>query len=103
MEKKLNIFDLQGFEDICNEFNITAGSNNHGICQAGYEENGESNGKLRWNDPSASGGSEYTDPYKRPGIDRGEPGNIPDQYGPYNGSGPSNNSSSASSNGAGGK
>ena len=50
MEKKLNIFDLQGFEDICNEFNITAGSNNHGICQGGYEEKGESNGKLRWND-----------------------------------------------------
>lgn len=37
MVKKQNIFDLQGFEDICDEFGITAGTNNHGVCTGGYD------------------------------------------------------------------
>lgn len=73
MKRKLSIVDILGFEDICDEFAISAGKTSV-TCTGVYNSNREPRkSKLHWTDPTACGGHDYEDPNKRYGLDRGEP------------------------------
>lgn len=69
MKRTRSIIDIFGFEDICDEFAISAGKTST-ICTGTYQSNREpTKGKIHWVDSTAPGGQEPEDPSKNTLID----------------------------------